>query len=89
MASYHFYVLYSEKLDKYYIGHTGDELKERLRRHNSNHKGFTGKTDDWEVMYTEPYSTKREAHRREMQVKKWGNRQRLESLIAKARHSFQ
>ncbi|WP_333908728.1 GIY-YIG nuclease family protein [Marinigracilibium pacificum] len=39
---YHSYILYSRILDKYYVGHTGDLLTERLRKHNSNHKGFTG-----------------------------------------------
>jgi hypothetical protein len=38
------YVLYSFSRDKYYIGSTGDDLFERLRRHNSHHKSFTGGT---------------------------------------------
>ena len=37
-----FYILYSPSLDKFYVGHTGDEINERLSRHNSNHKEFTG-----------------------------------------------
>ena len=37
-----FYILYSPSLDKFYVGHTGDEKNERLSRHNSNHKEFTG-----------------------------------------------
>ncbi|HEY0741275.1 MAG TPA: GIY-YIG nuclease family protein, partial [Chryseosolibacter sp.] len=37
-----FYILYSTSLNKYYIGHTEDEMISRLRRHNSNHKGFSG-----------------------------------------------
>jgi predicted GIY-YIG superfamily endonuclease len=44
---FHFYILRSETLQKYYLGHTGDTLEERLRKHNSNHKGFTGRADDW------------------------------------------
>ncbi len=40
---YHLYILFSALRNSYYIGHTGDELNERLRKHNSNHKGFTGK----------------------------------------------
>ncbi|TCJ19377.1 hypothetical protein EPD60_02895 [Flaviaesturariibacter flavus] len=38
----HFYILYSTQRDRYYIGHTGDTLEQRLRRYFSGHKGFTG-----------------------------------------------
>ncbi|HEU4555539.1 MAG TPA: GIY-YIG nuclease family protein, partial [Chitinophaga sp.] len=55
---FHVCILYSPTRNQYYIGHTGDDLNERLRRHNSNHKGFTGKTGDWTMIYNEPYSSK-------------------------------
>jgi len=32
------YILCSINKDRYYIGFTGDEIQERLRKHNSNHK---------------------------------------------------
>ena len=38
-----FYILYSPSADSYYIGFTGDDPLQRLRRHNTNHMGFTGK----------------------------------------------
>lgn len=31
---YHIYNLYAAKLDRYYIGSTGDDLQERIRRNN-------------------------------------------------------
>ena len=77
---YHVYILYSNKLDKYYIGHTSD-IVARLRRHNSNHKGWTGKANDWEVVYSEDYQTKNEAYSRERQLKAWKSRKRIEALI--------
>ena len=77
---YFIYILYSNKQDKYYIGHTSD-LVGRLGRHNSNHKGWTGKTSDWEVIYTEEYKTKSEAYYRERQLKAWKSRKRIEALI--------
>jgi len=76
-----FYILFSESLNRYYYGHTCDELSERIRKHKSNHKGFTGKTDDWELAYNEEYPTKTEAQNRELQVKNWKNRKRVEALI--------
>ncbi len=57
--------------------------EDRLRKHNTNHKGFTGKTNDWEIVYSEKYSSKSEAYARERQVKAWKNRKRLVELIAK------
>ncbi|WP_228376810.1 GIY-YIG nuclease family protein [Chryseobacterium formosense] len=40
------YILYSKSLDKYYIGHSCEDLQERLRKHLSNHTGFTDKAKD-------------------------------------------
>jgi putative endonuclease len=77
----HFYILYSKKLDKYYIGHTADILEERLRKHNSNHDGFTGKSNDWQIAYTEIFLFKDQAYARERKVKNWKNRKRIELLI--------
>ena len=77
---YHFYFIYSKKADKYYIGYTSD-LMERIKKHKAKHKGFTGSFNDWELVYSEEYETKFEAKAREAQVKKWKNRNRIESLI--------
>jgi putative endonuclease len=82
MEKYYFYVLHSETLDKFYIGHTSN-LEERLRKHNSNHKGFTGKVNDWEIVYLEGFSTKELAYERERKVKKWKSSKRIKELISK------
>ena len=76
-----FYILYSVKLDRFYIGATSDNLNERLRRHNSNHRGFTGRTSDWTVIYFENFHTKESAFAREREVKSWKNREKIELLI--------
>nr|WP_305067255.1 GIY-YIG nuclease family protein [Mangrovivirga halotolerans] len=52
-VKYYCYILYSVKLDKYYVGHTGDELVERLRRHNSNHKGYTVSLSGYYMIFPE------------------------------------
>jgi len=83
---YHLYILYSPSLDRYYYGHT-ENVEERLRRHNSNHKGFTGKNADWNVVYTEEFSTKELAYARERQIKAWKNRKRIEELINRSNPS--
>jgi putative endonuclease len=79
---YHLYILYSSSKDKYYVGCTGDDLLERLRRHNSNHKGFTGQTSDWQIAYFESFSEKSPAFRRELEIKAWKSRRRIEALIS-------
>ncbi|UTN03739.1 GIY-YIG nuclease family protein [Flavobacterium bizetiae] len=76
-----FYILYSETLNQYYIGHTSEGLDERLRKHLSNHSGFTGKAKDWIVIYFEEFETKSLAYKRELEVKKWKSRVRVKKLI--------
>ena len=77
-----FYILYSTVLDRYYIGHTEDDMSQRLRRHNANHKGFTGKANDWTVAYTEKLPSKDDAYARERLVKSWKSRIKIEKLIS-------
>ena len=79
--NYYLYILFSSKRNKYYVGHTGDELEERLRKHNSNHKGFTGKINDWQIVYKEGFEKKELAYKREREIKSWKSRTRIEKLI--------
>lgn len=81
MQLFYTYILFSEKLDSYYIGYTGDTLQERLRNHNTNHKGFTGKTNDWVYKYIEKFETKKEAYARERYIKSRKSKMYLEKLI--------
>ncbi|MCF8380790.1 MAG: GIY-YIG nuclease family protein [Bacteroidales bacterium] len=81
---YYLYILYSFSADKYYIGHTAN-LSDRLVKHNANHKGFTGKQNDWTIVYSEAFNSKTEAYARERQIKKWKNRTRIETIIAKSK----
>ena len=75
------YILFSTIRDKYYIGYTGDDLSVRVRKQNSNHKGFTGFTADWQVVYFEEYLTKKEAIQREKEIKQWKSRRMIEKFI--------
>ena len=80
---FYFYILYSESRDKYYIGYTAN-LDDRIKTHNSNHGGFTGRTGDWVIVYKEIFGTKEEAYARERAVKKWKSRKLIEKLISSA-----
>lgn len=75
------YILFSAFKNRYYIGFTADDINERIRKHNTNHAGFTGKTGDWQLVHIEIYSTKAEAMTREKQIKNWKSRKLIEKLI--------
>jgi putative endonuclease len=77
------YIIFSNALNQFYVGHTGDSLEERLRKHNSNHKGFTGKVNDWKIVYHEVFQSKVEAYHREREIKAWKSRKMIEKLIHK------
>ncbi|MDZ7807919.1 MAG: GIY-YIG nuclease family protein [Gracilimonas sp.] len=63
------YALYSPSHQKIYIGYTSD-LEQRLLSHNSlGKKGWTIKYRPWKLAYTEEFDTKKEAMRREKQLK--------------------
>jgi putative endonuclease len=81
MKKYYCYILYSARLDKFYIGATGDDLNERLRKHLSNHKGFTAKAKDWRIVYTEEFNSVEDAFKRETQIKKWKSKKMILKLI--------
>jgi len=80
---YAVYILYSSKLDRYYIGYSSD-IAGRLRRHNDHSKGFTNAGKPWVIVYSEDYENKSDASAREKQLKKLKNRVRLEEIIKRS-----
>ena len=76
------YILYSANLNKHYVGATQGVLDQRIRRHNANHKGFTGRANDWVLLHTETFETFELALRREREIKAWKSRKRIEALCA-------
>ena len=80
--SFIIYIIYSATLDRYYVGYTAGSMKNRLKKHNSRHKGFTGKNADWMVKYIEVFTTKDDAMKREKQIKSWKSRIKIEQLIS-------
>jgi putative endonuclease len=80
--SYIVYILFSESKNRFYIGFTSN-LEERIIRHNQKSKGFTGNVNDWKVVYIENYNTKAEAQERELKIKSWKSRVKIQALISK------
>ena len=77
---YQVYILYSNTLDKFYVGHTGDSLEERLRKHLSNHHGYTAKAKDWKLVYSETFDQRTLAYKRELQIKAMKSKERIRKL---------
>ena len=75
------YILYSAKLHKYYIGYTSGNVQERLKKHLSNHQGFTSRSKDWEIVFIEYHETKSIARKRELEIKRWKSIKKIEELI--------
>ena len=75
------YILYSLSLDKYYIGHTTLLPEERLRRHLTNHDGFTAQAKDWAIVYIETFSDKVLAYAREREIKAWKSKVKIQKLV--------
>ncbi len=86
---FYVYILYSALKDAYYIGFTADTLEERLRKHNSHHKGFTGKQNDWIIAYVETFPNKPSAIKREKEIKSKKSRKYIERIILGTEHSGQ
>ena len=76
------YILFSELKNRFYIGFTSN-LTERIVRHNQKSKGFTGNVNDWKIVFTEIYEFKEEAQKRELQIKSWKSKIKIQALIQK------
>jgi len=77
------YIIYSNKIDRYYVGYT-DELEWRLERHNQGWGRYTKRGIPWELVYDEKYKTKSEAIKREREIKRKKSRKYLEELVRNA-----
>ncbi|HRP90884.1 MAG TPA: GIY-YIG nuclease family protein [Edaphocola sp.] len=77
------YILYSSKLNKYYVGACTD-LSRRLYEHNIGHSKFTSLGIPWELKYEEYFESLAEAKHREQYIKKQKSRKYIESLISKS-----
>ena len=75
------YILYSKSIGKYYIGHSCEELQDRLRKHLSNHNGFTSRTKDWIIVYFESFENKSDAYKREIEIKAWKSKSKIKKLV--------
>ncbi|TPE43696.1 GIY-YIG nuclease family protein [Pontibacter mangrovi] len=76
---YFTYILYSEKTDRYYVGNCED-MEMRLALHNSGRNKSIKYGAPWKLKYTEAYTTRSEAVKREKALKAKKSRRYLEWL---------
>jgi putative endonuclease len=80
MKKYFTYIIYSSKINRYYIGHTRN-INLRVERHNTGWGRYTKRGIPWELKYYEQYNTLAEAIKRELEIKRWKSRKKIEELI--------
>ncbi len=78
--NYSTYILYSDRLDKYYIGSTQD-IDERLRRHNLGLNKYTKTGTLCNIVYSQESATRSEAMSKEKKIKAKKSRKYIEWLI--------
>jgi len=78
---YSVYILYSPKIDKYYIGYTGD-ISKRLAYHNDilRNRIWTRRGIPWELFFQIDYLSKNQAVIIEKKVKRMKSRVYLKNL---------
>ena len=79
--NHHLYILYSSRINKYYIGYTTNPSR-RLEEHNSSkNKNWTRRGQPWELKFSKPYETERAAKKAEVKLKKLKNRKVIEQIL--------
>jgi len=65
---YYVYLIKSEKLKKVYTGYTED-LRSRMKKHNSGGSSYTSRGIPWKLVYYESYASEEDARKRESSLK--------------------
>lgn len=69
---YHVYVIQSLRTKDLYFGYTPD-LEERLKKHNQGKNPSTKFGILWKIVYVESYRSEKDARKRELKLKQYGN----------------
>lgn len=76
------YILQSQTTFRYYIGYCSN-MKERLQRHNSGRSTYSKKERPWIVVYTEVFTNRTDAMKREKQIKSYKGGEAFKKLLGK------
>ena len=81
---YYTYILYSESINKYYVGYTNN-FERRIIEHNRIKGKFTDNGIPWEIVHIEIFKNRIDAHQRELQIKNKKSRKYIEWIISNKR----
>ena len=76
---YYLYILYSRRIDRYYIGVSSDPPK-RLNSHNNYPTGWTKRGIPWELVFQKEFVSKQVAMRWEKFIKNQKRRDIIELI---------
>jgi putative endonuclease len=74
------YIIYSKKIDHYYVGVTNN-LTWFLERHNQSWGRYTKRGIPWKVVHAESFEHKTDVLKREKEIKRSKRRKYIERLI--------
>ena len=74
------YIIHSDFTDSYYVGITNN-VKIRLKEHNSEKTKYTSKANDWKIIYSAEFGSRIEAYNHEQLIKSTGPRRFVERNI--------
>jgi len=75
------YILYSESVNKYYIGISNNPQR-RLHYHNTSKKGWTRRGRPWILVFAKQFDSKQLAQDRETWIKKQKNNTIIDKIVA-------
>jgi putative endonuclease len=77
---YYVYILWSDTLNKKYVGITND-LKRRHKEHNSGKSNYTNRGKPWKLVYYAAFISKPDAENEELFLKSGKGRERIKLLL--------
>ena len=77
---YFVYILYSEKIDRFYTGQTQD-LNKRIERHNKGYEKYTKKGIPWKLKCAVKCKSRGEAMKLEKKIKNFKSQARIKKFI--------
>jgi len=78
--NFHVYILFSAKLNQFYVGQTNN-INKRLERHNKGYENFTKKGIPWELIYHVGVESRSDAMKLERKLKNLKSNIRLKKWI--------
>ena len=86
---FYVYILYSEKSDRYYIGHTNDPERRLFEHNNNSNNTYTSKFRPWNMVLKHPISENRyEALIIERSLKNRKSKELLNRLIENQKNGY-